>query len=569
MYIEFLQVRAKNFMSIGSTPVELTLNEYAKSLIIGKNGNGKSVIIEAIIFALYGKPYRKINKSALINSINGKQCETEIEFKINDKHYKIIRTIKPDTFKIYENDILLDQDAATKDYQSYLENTILKMDYKTCVQMVIIGAMGYTPFLQLKAAERRTFIESILDLQLFSNMNKNLKSIQSEEKTKYTTSQNNMNVYKSKIETYINVIKDLESNNDKKIQEIDDKIKSKMIEYKESLVQATNSQTEYDKFGVFEDTSQKIQTIINTSNTNISVATTSNNNLNKRIKFFDTTSECQVCEQSIDPSHKQSHIDAMNIDITLNSKIIVDNNEILVKCNAKLVEVNKQKQLKVKLEQNLAKDNDTSAWIKKDVVRLGKEKQSLETSDDSTLNNSKTQLDNTITLLNNEDNISIESFAKLQVYDTMLLSLKDTGAKAQIIKQYIPIINQTVNKYLDKLGLYIKFELDENFNETLKSRQRDDFTYESFSNGERFRIDASLLFAWREITKVRTGVESSLLFMDELMEVVDDQGFSDVLSIIDSISNLHCFIISHKQNLDMMFDNIVEIKKVKEFTVIE
>jgi DNA repair exonuclease SbcCD ATPase subunit len=568
VFIKFRKATGKNFMSIGNNPVEINLDEFVKNLVIGKNGVGKSVIIEIIIFALYGKPYRKINKGALVNSINGKKAEVQVEFEINGKVYNVIRGIKPDVFEIYEDGVLVAQDAASKDYQEYLETQILKMDYKTCCQMVIVGAMNYVPFLQLKAADRRVFVETILDLQLFTNLNKNLKLIQSDVKTKYSTSQTNLSIIKNKITTYENLIRDLEAGNDKKKAEIEAKIKEQMETYKAHVAQSESLVKELEAVS-FVDNSAELQGIINEANASISIAQTTNSKLATKIKFFDTTAECQTCEQSIDPAHKQKHIDAMQADIDKYSVVITESTKAKDEAQVKLTELQKLKQQKQQIEQKLKTSQDSAEWVKKDVIRMGKEKQALESTDDSTLGNTKTQLQESKEACTAEEAHSANLLEILQTYAVMLEDLKDTGAKAEIIKQYIPVINSTVNGYLDRFNLFLKFGLDENFNETLKSRQTDDFSYESFSNGERARIDMSMLFSWREITKVRTGIDTNLFFVDEILEIGDMNLFDELLDIIDSKSNMNCFVISHKENLEVKFDNVIELVKQQGFTTIQ
>ena len=570
MYIEFLEVGCRNFISVGNTWVILKLNEHKKNLVIGKNGVGKSAnYIESIIFALYGKPYRNINKSALVNSINNKACEVYIKFKINEVIYKVHRGIKPEIFKIYKDDVLLEQQAATKDYQEYLETFILNMDYKTACQMVIIGSMGYVPFLQLKAADRRLFTESVLDLQFFANMNKDLKVIQSDEKTIYSSLNNGLSNYKSKIETYNSIIRDLESNNDKKNEQIELQIKDKLSDYKKSTELVEELKLKVESMSITENI-EDMQSKLNVANGVISLSNSIINKLKTKIKFFDTTAQCQSCEQDINPTHKQKHIDELELEVNQNELLIETNQIIQIELKAEIDSYNKKKQQKQSLEQQMKSNSDNAEWIKKDIIRLGKEKKELETSDDaSIINETKSKLEEIKDLYKNDDKLIKESLTKLEVYDTMLLALKDTGAKSEIIKEYIPTIVATVNKYLDMFNLFIKFDLDENFNETLKSRQRDGFGYESFSMGERFRIDASIMFAWRDIARVRAGVDVNLCIIDEVMENSDDDAFDEFLGIVSNNLKLNTYIISHKKDLDVKFDNVIEFVKVKDFTQIK
>lgn len=570
MYIEFLEVGCKNFMSVGNSWVILKLDEHKKNLVIGKNGVGKSaIILETLIFALYGKPYRNINKTALVNSINNKSCEVYVTFKINGISYKVHRGIKPEIFKIYKDGVLLEQQAATKDYQENLETFILNMDYKTACQMVIIGSMGYVPFLQLKAADRRLFTESVLDLQFFANMNKDLKVIQSDEKTIYSSLNNGLSNYKSKIETYTNIIRDLESNNNKKMEQIDSQLKDKLSEYRKSTELVEQLKVQVEAVSLTENV-EYLQVKLNTANSHISLANSTISKLKTKIKFFDTTAQCQSCEQEINPAHKQKHITEMDTEVRENELLIGTNQTIQIQLKSEIESYNKKKQQKQLLEQQLKSNSDNTEWIKKDIIRLGKEKKELETSDDaSIINETKTKLNEIRELHLNDDILVKESLTKLEVYDTMLLALKDTGAKSEIIKEYIPTIVATVNKYLDMFNLFIKFDLDENFNETLKSRQRDGFGYESFSMGERFRIDASIMFAWRDIARVRAGVDVNILIMDEVAEICDDDAFDELLNICSLKDNLNVFIISHKKDLEIKFDNIIEFIKVKDFTQIK
>ena len=570
MYIEFLEVGCKNFLSVGNNWMELNLNDYKKNLVIGKNGTGKSGnLIETIIFSLFGKPYRNINKTSLVNWINKKATETYVKFKINDSIYKVHRGIKPDIFKIYKDDVLLEQQAATKDYQDYLETFILNMDYKTACQMVIIGSMGYVPFLQLKAADRRLFTESVLDLQFFANMNKDLKVIQSDEKTIYSSYNSSIIGYKSKIETYATIIRDLESNNDKKMAEIDSQLKEKVPEYRASVDLVEKLKVKVNEISLTEDIDE-LQSKLNTANSNITLANSIINKLKTKIKFFDTTAQCQSCEQEINPAHKQKHIDEMQSEVLQNESEIASNQIIQLELKGQIDSYNNKKRQKQTLEQELKTNSDSAESIKKDIIRLGSDKKKLETSDDaSIINDTKSKLDEIKVLYKNDESLMKESLTKLEVYDTMLLALKDTGAKSEIIKDYIPTIVATVNKYLDLFNLFITFDLDENFNETLKARQREVCGYESFSMGERFRIDASIMFAWRDIARVRAGVDVNILIVDEIMEICDDEAFDEFLGIVSNNLKLNTYIISHKKDIEVKFDNVIEFIKVQEFTQVK
>jgi DNA repair exonuclease SbcCD ATPase subunit len=569
MFIKFSEVTARNFMSIGNSPVTFKLDTASKNMIIGKNGAGKSVVQELISFVLFGVPYRKINKGKMVNDINGKNCECQIRFEIGTKQYRIERNIKPDSLKIYEDEVLLPQLATVKEYQESLERDILKINYSAFCQMNIIGSMGYIPFLKLKANERRAFIESILDLQLFSTMNKSLKTLVSTRKTEQTTANNNLVILNNNIKTYEQIIKDLEQNNDKKIQEIEAQISTKKKEYLAASATVAELEKQFNAIQVKgDDEVRGLQTQISKAQSEIGTAKNENAKLETKIKFFDTTPECQTCGQVIDAAHKQKHLDEYAQTIADNNKLIEANTHIVTTLNQSLSEISVKKSEKQAVESKLNSAKINLEYIKKDAVRLAREKTSLENQDDSTLNNTKNSLVEANEKFAAQQEICDKFLIEMQTYDIMLAALKDSGAKAEIIKKYIPVITKTVNDYLDKLGLFVKFELDENFEEVLKSRHTSEFTYDSFSMGERMRIDIALLFTWREIIKFRTGIDTNLVFFDEVLEILDQEGFEQLLHIVDLTPKLNCFIITHKTGLDHMFNNVVEVKKEKGFTVI-
>lgn len=543
------------------------IHEFYANNIVSHN----SVIQEVISFVLYGVPYRKINKTALVNSINGKNCETWCEFESNNKNYRVERTIKPDSLKIYEDGLLIPQLSTVKEYQELFERTILKFDYSAFCQMNIIGSMGYTPFLQLKANERRAFIESILDLQLFTTMNKLLKTVIAEEKTKYSTSTTNITVINNNINTYNNIIKQLEAGNDTKKLALDSQLKEKVKEYREAISPLEQLKLKLDAITIPDGNEDgvDIKTLLIESKSKVSIAQSNNASLANKIKFFDTTPECKTCGQVIDSTHKEKHLAEYESDIENNNLIIETHNENIYQYQLILDNITKQQQEKSALESKINTINSNAEYLKSDGIRLKKERLALDTPEDNTtLVNTKAQLETSKISLLTEQEINNQLFTNLQAYDIMLSALKDNGAKAEIVKKYIPVINSTVNHYLDKLGLFVNFELDENFNETLKSRQRDSFTYDSFSMGERMRIDIALLFTWREIIKYRTGVDTNLIFFDEVLEILDQEGFEQLLSIVDITPKLNCFIITHKENLEVMFDEVIVVTKEKGFTTI-
>lgn len=557
-------------MSTGNVFSEVLLSQHRDALIIGENGAGKSTILDALTFALFGKAFRKINKSSLINSVNTKECVVEIEFDIGKKQYKVVRGIKPNVFEIHCNGTLLNQDSASKDYQEHLEKFILKMNYKSFTQIVVLGSASFTPFMQLSASDRRSIIEDLLDIEIFSKMNVIAK--QKYQQNKELIERNRISLDgKEEKKSYVEkTIHNLKQNNESKklsLQGDNDHLRHAMADLKSALHakeadRDSAIQEGKAKIGA-RDKHKKLIALQSKIETNL-------NHVRSDRSFFAENDSCPTCRQSIDAGFKAESIQAADLKIDEYGKGISQIKLEIDKCVSIMDEV----------EALLAKatnlNNDITSikhQIEAIVNKIDTNLKLMETLDqsDTILQDSETELTN---IIKDIQTLSQEREALLdeKVYlETAIALLKDGGIKTKIIKQYLPIINKTINKYLTKLGFFVNFNIDENFEETIKSRYRDDFSYQNFSEGEKMRIDLAILFAWRTIAKLKNSVNTNLLILDEVCDSsLDNNGTDEFLKIIKGLAkDTNVFIISHKQDqlLDK-FEKIYHFVKKKNFSII-
>ena len=564
--ILFKKVRYKNFLSTGNIFTEIPLNENATTLIVGENGAGKSTFLDAITFSLFGKPFRNINKPQLVNSVNEKECVVEVEFSINKKEYKVIRGIKPNVFEIYVDGSLLNQDAKAKDYQDHLEKLILKMNYKSFTQIVILGSTNFTPFMQLSAADRRTVIEDLLDIQIFSSMNVIVKSKIHALKDEAAQLKIQIDNTKDKIELHKKHLDELKKNT----KELVDAKKQEVVENTASLSQlendATSKEVEIDNLvneTTDEDsTTKKIQKL-----NNLEAKIEGNiQKLEKDIEFYSVNSTCPTCDQAINNKEEKVH--------TCNSKI-TELTEGLTKLkeesDAVLRRINNikatQKQLQT-LEQDLVRINTSRSQIRKYVKKLEDEIAEIENKP-AMSDEFKAQSKTLLNALQGFNDKRKEVSEQTQNYDIVAQLLKDGGIKSKIIKQYVPVINKLVNKYLAAMDFFVNFNIDEEFKETIKSRHRDDFSYENFSEGEKKRIDLALLFTWRSVAKLKNSVNTNLLIFDEVFDgSLDINGTEEFMKLIYMMNDdANIFVITHKtdQMVDK-FKHTIRFAKVKNFS---
>lgn len=539
-------------MSVGNVFIELDLCEFSTTLIVGKNGASKSTVVEALYFALYGKPFRKITKGQLVNSINKKDLLVELEFDTNGKEYLIRRGIKPNIFEIFCNEKLVDQTAAVKDYQEILENEILKLDSKSFRKVVVLAKTDYVPYMQLPAAARREFIEDLLDLKIFSVMNVLLKEKIQKNKGAINDATMNMEFSNKLIENIEKNIRDRKEDNSELLQSYNDKISENkeagQVLLKELEFVTQDITLETVKLIRKPDVESKINECRKLKNS----IENKINSQSEKMLFYAKHDDCSECGQHIDETFKDNFIETSTTAIASHQVDVITINSQLEKLNEKIVEFNEIEEKKKKLESNatelkykLKSLQDSTKSLLAFIAKL--EKQQEEISQDE-LNSEKEKIKNFEKIYQNlhtdKENFSI-----------LALLLKDGGLKSKIIKKYIPIINQLVSKYLEMLELFVLFELNEDFEETVKSRFRDDFSYASFSEGEKLRIDASLIFAFRSIARMRNNNDCNLMIMDETFDAsLDKDGVQQLMNLInEDQKDNNVFVISH--NTDDMTDS--------------
>jgi len=566
--IYFKKIRWKNLLSTGNVFTEIDLCGRDTTLIVGTNGAGKSTLLDALSFGLFGKPFRKINKPQLVNSITEKNCVVELEFSIGSNQYKIIRGIKPNIFEVYQNDNLLNQSAEVKDYQEILEKQILKVNHKTFNQVVILGSATFQPFMQLPGGQRRDVIEDLLDLQIFTTMNsllkdkilfnnENINSVVSEKK-----------LIESKIEMTKEHLKELQTNNDKLIEEKQELLKDTFNQLAELNAKHVLIEEDIEKLqSQIEDNDSISKKISKLSKLRHQIEAKASL-LNDDVKFFHDHKNCPTCKQDIEEDFRENTIASKMIEIRE-----IDNGlELLSKeyeaANDRLkeiMEINSKIQSfqmeKIELNTNINSMTRYCKQLQKDIRDIHEKHTAEKDIKIVDFENTLKEIEDKYNELSEEKNV-------LAVASSML---KDGGIKAKIIKQYIPVINKLINKYLSSMDFFVSFELNEEFNESIKSRHRDDFTYASFSEGEKQKIDLALLFTWRAVAKLRNSINTNLLIMDEVFDSSLDQNATDYLmNIIRDISkDSNIFIISHKEHMNEKFTNVLRFQKHKNFSQLQ
>ncbi len=565
--ILFEKVRWKNFLSTGNQYTEINLTDNATTMIIGANGAGKSTVLDALTFSLFGKPFRKINKPQLINSTNEKDGRVEVEFSVNETHWKVVRGLRPNIFEIYRNDNILDQFSHSNDQQKWLEQNVLKMNYKSFTQVVILGSSTFVPFMQLTANHRREVIEDILDIKIFSSMNnvikEKIRTIKEEVKV-LSLKKESLN---EKVRMQENFIEEIESRGKKDIEDRSDKIKVLGIEV-DTLIER-NELTESDVHDLVKKqegvsgATKKLRTLGGLKGKISNKVAT----ITKEHKFFTDNVTCPTCTQSIDESFRINKIeDAQSKAKELQSgykelEEAIKNEEERERHFTQL-----SKEI-TKLTHGISKNNTTISGCQRQIRDLESEIQTVTEQ----LANRNTEHDKLATFKDNLTTTYNDLSSRkdtVSYYNFSYGLLKDGGVKSNIIKKYLPLINQQVNRYLQMMDFYISFMLDEEFNETVHSPIHEDFSYASFSEGEKMRIDLALLFTWREVARMKNSVNTNLLIMDEVFDSsLDGSGTYEFLKIIKYvISDANIFVISHKTGMEDRFDKVLTFEKVKGFS---
>ena len=564
--IIFKYVRWKNFLSTGNQFTEIQLDRNNTTLVIGENGSGKSTILDALCFGLFGKPFRNISKSQLVNSINNGSSIVEVDFKIGTKTFKVIRGIKPNIFEIYINGKMYNQDANMRDYQKYLEQQILKLNYRSFTQVVILGSSTFIPFMQLKARQRREVVEDILDIQIFSLMNmllkQKLKTIQEHQRD----ATYNIDLTSEKINLQNKYIEDVKKNKKKLISEKNSLLNSNEEEIHKRQKNIKELEQANVELGFntthLTDTTEKVQKL-----KGIDVTLKEKRSSTKKyIKFFEENDDCPTCEQHIDETFKENMIITKKGEHDKFDSGIQELSEELKRQEGLLEAINNY--------IGMIRENDA------EIGKIGYSIKELERFN-TTLQEEINKLH--IGEVNKEDldkikalRKSLKSFEKQhqglreeQSYaEAARNMLMDTGIKTKIIKQYLPIMNKLINTYLTAMEFYVNFTLNENFEETIKSRHRDEFTYASFSEGEKMRIDLALLFTWRAVAKMKNSTNTNLLILDEIFDSsLDSTGTDEFLKILNTLDGENVFVISHKQDVLVdKFRSTIRFEKVKNFS---
>lgn len=566
--IIFQKCRWKNFLSTGNAFTEIDFTRSTNTLIIGQNGAGKSTILDALTFGLFGKPFRKINKPQLINSINNSNCVVEIDFLIGKKQYKVVRGIKPNIFEIYCDNVLVNQDAKAKDYQDHLEKFILKWNMKAFTQIVILGSASFVPFMQLSPSDRRTIIEDLLDIEIFSSMNTIVKNKLSMIKDSQKDNEYNMNLTAEKINLQKQNIEENKKNRQFEVEKKNDE-----LDKNKQFVEKTTKDIELIQKHI-EVLLSKISDKNNMENKNkklfqIEVKLENNiKKLKKEVEFYENNDTCPTCEQTIDGSHKEKHIHEKSnkiIEIETASKKL---EEEINKINERLNDVvNIQKNINshqseiVKLNTQVTQTIVYNQKLIKEINELTQKQDEME-NDNIKLKELKKSLEDFV-------HIAKKLSEEKQYFEFAAILLKDTGIKTKIIKQYLPIMNKLINKYLTAMDFFVNFNLNESFEETIKSRHRDVFSYASFSEGEKMRIDLALLFTWRQIAKIKNSTNTNLLILDEVFDSsLDGVGTEEFLKLLNTLdNNTNVFVISHKG--DQLFDkfrSVIKFEKKNNFS---
>ena len=564
--IFFKYVRWKNFLSTGNNFTEIQLDRNPTTLIIGENGAGKSTVLDALCFGLFGKPFRGVNKPQLLNSVNNSSCLVEVEFKIGSKDIKVIRGIKPNVFEIYINGKMYNQDAHSRDYQKYLEQQILKLNYRSFTQVVILGSSTFVPFMQLKARHRREVVEEILDIQIFSLMNMLLKQKLKNIFDDIRDIDYKFELTSEKIQLQNQYIDDVKKNKDKIITE------------KTNLI-ASNEEEIFSRKSVIEKLQQENDNLLSKISDNEKVK--KNYTKLKDIKstlvekhkahsrvvdFFENNDDCPTCQQHIDEIFKKEMISNKQKDVTKFSNGLKELEEELKKSKDRQKEISDIANKIRENEVQIAKDHSSVVQLEKFNSTLEAERAQLETGDVSKSDYKKLkELKNELTGIDEQKTKLKEDQTYAEAAKNML---QDTGIKTKIIKQYLPVMNKLINTYLTSMEFYVNFTLNENFEETIKSRYRDEFTYDSFSEGEKMRIDLALLFTWRAIAKMKNSTNTNLLMLDEIFDSsLDSTGTDEFLKILNTLSDENVFVISHKQDVLVdKFRSTIKFEKVKNFS---
>ena len=564
--IHFKSISWQNFLSTGNTPIKIDLDRHPTNLIIGKNGSGKSTLLDALCFVLFNKPFRIIKKEQMVNTINDSDCVVEIEFSVGTKNYKVIRSVKPNKFEIYKDGELVNQDASTIDYQKYLERNIMKLNYRSFIQVVLLGSSSYEPFMKMKSRYRREAVEEILDVRVFTLMDYNLRDKQRDLGKSVSDLRHSCDLIEQKVALQGEHLKSLKT----RIGDAEESYRSKIEQnqeadrqYRQDLQQLNEDIAKQQEIMKFKPEVDKKAKKLSKLESKIQ------NNLDthkETLSFFETHDEFPTCTQKISQDLKTKKVEEEKTTITKLESGLQDIMQEITKVESQITQMDAVSKKIQDMNISIAKINSSLEGIKKhsDDIELS----TADGQDSDKLEQELNDLSEELKKQKEElDKLSTEK----DYVDVLREILSDKGARAQIIKKYLPIMNQLINKYLQSMDFFVSFTLDEEFNETVKSRHRDTFSYNSFSEGEKMRIDLALLFTWRAIAKMKNSTNTNLLILDEIFDSsLDGAGTEDFFKILGTMTNENVFIISHKG--DILFDkftNIIKFEKEHNFTKLE
>jgi DNA repair exonuclease SbcCD ATPase subunit len=566
--INFTTVRYKNLLSAGNTYTEIKLDDHQTTLILGENGSGKSTLLDALCFGLYGKGFRNLKKDLLVNSINKRGLEVEVEFNVGKRHYRVLRGAKPNKFELYVNDKLVNQDANVRDYQEHLEKNILKMNYRSFTQVAILGSANFTPFMQLKSVERRKLVEDLLDITIFSTMSDILRKKLSNHVVDVRENDHEIALIEERINGLNEQLNALRENRDKRIKQYEGTVEETQTNIN-NLMETINEKTK----NVVEKTSTIEDQV--SAKDKLQQATELERKLNenykkaiKEIKFYEDNDECPTCEQELNEEHKREHLETHQSKKTELSSAIGKIGKAIREIGERLDEISTIQEGIEKIQRQIGLLQTEIVSNQKFITKIQKEIDKLKV-EGNTGTDVHTKIDDS------EETANILHAKKKSLaetghyYEIAQMLLKDQGVKLRIIKQYVPIMNKLIQKYLAQLEFYVGFNLNESFEETIKSRFRDEFKYDNFSQGEKMRIDLALLFTWRTVAKMKNSVNTNLLILDEVFDSsLDAAGTDDFLKLLNTLTEkTNAFIISHKGDaLYDKFNDVIRFEKYKNFS---
>jgi DNA repair exonuclease SbcCD ATPase subunit len=566
--IKFKEVRYKNLLSSGNKFTKIPLDSHQTNLVLGENGAGKSTLLDALCYALYGRGFRNLKKDLLINSINQKELLVELDFTIGKKDYKLVRGAKPNKFEIWCNDILINQDASVRDYQDHLENNILKMSYRSFTQVAILGSANFTPFMQLKAKDRRKLVEDLLDITIFTTMMLLLRKRKSSHALDIKENQHEIAILEERINGLNSQIDALRENRDEKISKFEGTINQTQTNI-DNLLGEVGEKTKdvVAQTRLIKDKNVTEDRLKQTVELEKQLETARKKAI-KDIEFYENNDNCPTCKQGLDETHKKKHIKDKTAKATEIKAAVTTIDGQITELHTEIDRINTvqteietiQKEIGLKQTEIVSNQKYVNK-LQSEIKDLEKEQEG-NTDAHEQVNKAE---DDLATLLKKKEHLSDHG----HYLEIATLLLRDQGVKEKIIKQYVPIMNKLINKYLAQLEFYVGFELDESFDETIKSRFRDVFKYENFSQGEKMRIDLALLFTWRAVARMKNSVNTNLLVLDEVFDSsLDASGTEEFMKMLNTLTeNTNAFIISHKGDiLYDKFENVIKFEKYKNFS---